>query len=1054
MRFDIPTLMQMLILLTALLSLSTALVSRSVGAGLLRPWWIALLLLDISYIGYALRGIAPDWLSIVVANVTISAAYALMAVAVANFNGTTVRRTLLVAPAVAVLCLFPWIIDRQDLRNIASSVIHGGQLVLVLLILYRHDAPESGRRGRGQILFAVAIAASAAILLFRLVQAAISGPESVAFGIKDQHPYQVLIMVASILAVMAASIGFILMVLERAVRTAGEQTILLGAILDSVTESIIMFDRDGKVLQTNSVGAQRFHATPETLVGKRLDQIAPPDIAATRLAAIQHVSTSGQPAELLDEREGRSYQINFYPVRGRSGGAVRHVVTYAEDITDNVQAERHLSFLTQRSLFLLELPRLAENLDDATLMQRGLEMAEELTDSVISFIHFVNENEETIELITWSRRTLESYCHAVFDRHYPVSQAGIWAEALRQRQPVVFNDYASASNKRGLPEGHAHLQRLISVPVIEHGNVVMLAGIGNKPSNYSQQDIETLQLIANDIWRLVQRKRSLDKISRFSSMIERSLNEIFSFDAESLKFLDANRGALENIGYPIDELRQMTPLDIKPDISAQAFDELLLPLRNGDVPLLQFTTRHQRKDGSSYPVEIHLEMTDEAHPIFVAVARDISERINNEHDLKLALQVIEASPMVSFRWRATDDWPVDYVSSNITRWGYSVDQMVAGTPRYSDIIHPDDLTRAIDEVTRHITAGTDSFTQEYRVRAADAHYFWVEDHTRILRRTDGTPEFFEGVVNDIDAKKCSELALAANLEQQQQLNKKLEEAHNQLLQAEKMASIGQLAAGVAHELNNPIGFVHSNLGTLEGYLRDIFQITDTVDLAAATATHPADFAPIEKLMQEKEFAYIKSDTVQLMAESKDGLARVRKIVQDLKDFSRPGETDWQWTNLHQGLDSTLNIVWNELKYKCTVVKHYAPDLPQINCLASQLNQVFMNLLLNAAHAIQTTGVITIATERDGDSAVRIRISDNGAGIPPENLKRIFEPFFTTKPIGKGTGLGLSIAWGIVAKHHGRIEVTSTVGQGTTFELTLPTNPSDQNGEPNHADTST
>ena len=159
-RFDIPTLMQMLILLTALLSLSTALVSRGAGAGHLRPWWIALLLLDITYIGYALRDIAPDWLSIVAANVTLSTAYALMTVAVANFRGTTVRRVWLIAPALAVLCIFPWILERQDLRNIAASIIHGGQLVLILVFLYRHDTQGSG--GRGQTMFAVAIASSAA----------------------------------------------------------------------------------------------------------------------------------------------------------------------------------------------------------------------------------------------------------------------------------------------------------------------------------------------------------------------------------------------------------------------------------------------------------------------------------------------------------------------------------------------------------------------------------------------------------------------------------------------------------------------------------------------------------------------------------------------------------------------------------------------------------------------------------------------------------------------------------------------------------------------------
>jgi diguanylate cyclase (GGDEF)-like protein len=145
-------------------------------------------------------------------------------------------------------------------------------------------------------------------------------------------------------------------------------------------------------------------------------------------------------------------------------------------------------------------------------MQRGQEITEELTGSVISFIHFVNSDENSIELVTWSKRTLKDYCNAVYDSHYPIRQAGIWADALRQHQPVVFNDYASYSGKHGLPEGHAPLVRLISVPVIEGGKVVMLAGVGNKPEDYDNEDVESVQLIANDIWRLVQRRRMLKQL--------------------------------------------------------------------------------------------------------------------------------------------------------------------------------------------------------------------------------------------------------------------------------------------------------------------------------------------------------------------------------------------------------------------------------------------------------------------------------------------------------------------------------------------------------------
>ena len=279
-------------------------------------------------------------------------------------------------------------------------------------------------------------------------------------------------------------------------------------------------------------------------------------------------------------------------------------------------------------------------------------------------------------------------------------------------------------------------------------------------------------------------------------------------------------------------------------------------------------------------------------------------------------------------------------------------------------------------------------------------------------------------------------ALQREKEEQHVLIDKLAQAQNQLLQSEKMASIGQLAAGVAHEINNPIGFINSNVGSLERYLQGVFAVLDAYELVrAGVGVHSPECAAVDALKEQVDFAFLKEDIFSLMHETKDGVARVKKIVQDLKDFSHVDEAEWQWADLHKGLDSTLNVVWNEIKYKAEVVKEYG-ELPAVECLASQLNQVFMNLLVNAAHAIAERGTITVRTGCAGPE-VWVEVADSGSGIAPENLKRIFEPFFTTKPVGKGTGLGLSLAYGIVKKHHGRIDVTSEPGKGTVFRVTLP-----------------
>lgn len=275
-----------------------------------------------------------------------------------------------------------------------------------------------------------------------------------------------------------------------------------------------------------------------------------------------------------------------------------------------------------------------------------------------------------------------------------------------------------------------------------------------------------------------------------------------------------------------------------------------------------------------------------------------------------------------------------------------------------------------------------------------------------------------------------------------QLTQKLEGAYNELkatqarlLQQDKMASIGQLAAGVAHEINNPMGFIISNLSSLERYVEKVASYLD------ANQQYFADHEPaiLEHLIQERKqykIDLIRKDLPDLIKESLEGAERVRRIVQDLKSFSRIDTAEYAYANINDGLESTISIVWNELKYKAQVNKEYG-QLPPVWCNLGQLNQVFMNVLINAAQSIENQGEILIRTWSEGEM-VGIGISDTGCGIPPETMKHIFDPFFTTKEVGKGTGLGLAIAYDIIAnKHGGSIEVTSEVGIGTTFTIMLP-----------------
>ncbi|MDP2751884.1 MAG: ATP-binding protein, partial [Rhodocyclaceae bacterium] len=280
------------------------------------------------------------------------------------------------------------------------------------------------------------------------------------------------------------------------------------------------------------------------------------------------------------------------------------------------------------------------------------------------------------------------------------------------------------------------------------------------------------------------------------------------------------------------------------------------------------------------------------------------------------------------------------------------------------------------------------------------------------------------------------------LEQQRRIaelqatNQKLANAQNQLMQAEKMASIGQLAAGVAHEINNPVGYVASNLSTLGRSLNDLLAVLDASEhLETTLSGESPELLALRALKEKVGIQSLRDDLHDILTESKEGLDRVKKIVLDLKTFSHMDEAGWGVADLHAGLDSTLNIVWNELKYKAEVVKLYA-TLPEIECVPSQINQVFMNLLVNAGQAIEGHGIITIRTGQEGEE-VWVDVSDTGKGIAPEHIGRVFDPFFTTKPVGKGTGLGLSLSYNIIKKHRGRIEVNSELGKGTTFRVWLP-----------------
>ncbi len=382
-----------------------------------------------------------------------------------------------------------------------------------------------------------------------------------------------------------------------------------------------------------------------------------------------------------------------------------------------------------------------------------------------------------------------------------------------------------------------------------------------------------------------------------------------------------------------------------------------------------------------------------------------------------------------------------YVNAKFTEMtGYTKDEALGQNPR---ILKGNDGLTDYKEMWEQLLAGQ-QWRGDFHNKRKNGEFFWERAAISPILDDEGNITHFLAIKEDINERKLIEQQLEHSVAESVQmatslefLNAELKATQSQMLQREKMASIGQLAAGVAHEINNPIGFVSSNLRSLDKYIKKLTDYLEMLEIQFKKQL-PEEWEAIKVERRKMKIDFLIEDYADLIEESLDGSERVRKIVQNLKTFSRVDQAEEQLADLNECLESTIAIVWNEIKYKATLEKELA-DLPDIHCNPQELNQVFTNILVNAAQAIEKDGVINIRSWLD-DDVVKISFQDNGSGILPENQEKIFEPFFTTKPVGEGTGLGMSISYEIVKKHGGDIQLESVVGQGTTFTLSFPLHP--------------
>jgi len=696
-----------------------------------------------------------------------------------------------------------------------------------------------------------------------------------------------------------------------------------------------------------------------------------------------------------------------------------------ERTRDLVDTSLELAKNEQRLHALLDISQYqAKNIQE--LLDYALQKVIEITQSRFGYIYHYHEEQQEFILNSWSKEVMPACAVADPQTVYHLEKTGIWGEAVRQRRPILINDYAAADPlKKGYPEGHVHLSRFLTVPLFdsEH-SIVAVVGVANKELPYSDQDMQQLELMMSEVWRITKRLELEMKLIHAGHEWQTTFDSI----SDSVSLIDADQQVLRcNLAST-----RLFKQDFK-DIIGQHCWQLVHGTDHpiADCPMKRALQSCKTESQLIFENDRWLYVTvdpllDEAGKVTGAVhiVRDETERVTADQALLELLSMLEAVQNELYVFR-TDTLQFEYVNNSaLKNLGYSMSQLLQMTPLD---IKPFNRQEFIQLIAPLVSGEKQLLQFETTHQRADGSSYPVEVNLQIVTTHAGDRY----------------LAVIHNSTERKQAAQSLREAHAQLLQNEKMASIGQLSAGIAHEINNPMGFINSNLSTLEKYIEKFDRYINYLEEALQESGSQQRQQAAAQLRSSLKLDFVQRDIRQLLDESSDGAERVMKIVQDLKTFSRSDTSQVARADLHQCLDSTINIIWNQIKYVAELRREYG-DLPKVICNVQQINQVFMNLLINATHAIEEKGTeelgsITVRTWAENDS-VFIAFSDTGCGIPEEVRSRIFDPFFTTKEVGKGTGLGLSISYDIIYKHGGELTVRSLVGQGTTFTVQLPISP--------------
>lgn len=508
------------------------------------------------------------------------------------------------------------------------------------------------------------------------------------------------------------------------------------------------------------------------------------------------------------------------------------------------------------------------------------------------------------------------------------------------------------------------------------------------------------------------------------------------------KIIRVNKKALGLFGYDINELIDKNIEIIIPKIdniaTYQYLDKFVKsPPQSQNGITLEIYALH--KSGREFPVEIGISsLLSEGQSLTHISVVDISQRIVAETERKFVHQqlqdMLSASNTIVYKTTIQSGYHNIFISDNIRRiLGFKPEEFYADSKFWENHLHPDERRQILEECAYQLSH--ESGRLEYRFLGSDGKYHWISDSFRILHDTSQNPCELLGAWTDITNKKDIE-----------HTRDKLE---TELRLAHKLEAIGQLASGIAHEINTPLQFVGDSLHFLKSAFEDLQSLIESYKRTFAglsdASAYEASQREIEESEENYDLAYLQEHMPKAFERTLDGLQHITEIVRAMKEFAHSTPEEKRHADINRALTNTITISRNEYKYVADIETDFG-EIPQVSCNIGELNQVFLNLIVNGAHAIGdvvgTTGkkgLIKISTSCESDKVI-IAINDNGAGIPEKIHNRIFDPFFTTKPVGKGSGQGLSLCYNIVVtKHGGKLTFETEVGKGTTFFICIPIN---------------